>query len=72
MDTIKFLIDNHPRASLAESNANPQPLTQGGVKVQSEAGWLPLHYACGHGYQPLEVILILYHLYPEGAFCPDR
>jgi ankyrin repeat protein len=62
VDTIRFLIDQHPATIAAEQEGNDQPLTHGGLKAANKWGWLPLHYACGHGKQTLEVVLIIYHL----------
>ncbi|GMH79828.1 hypothetical protein TL16_g08288 [Triparma laevis f. inornata] len=72
VETIKFLIDTNPLALLAEKNKTPKPLTQGGPKIQCSNGWLPLHYACGYAASPRDIVMILYHIYPEGLNLKDN
>ena len=71
IDTIRYLIDQHPAVLHQESLGTTNPLTFGGLTHQNVHGWLPLHYACGWGQATLETLLTVFHLHPDAARTGD-
>ena len=71
-DKMKIAIDSHPSVVAAEKSGDAKCLRHGGVRSKNKHGFLPLHYACGPGRQPILYVKMLWALYPEGLAAQDR